>query len=67
MNAIPILLPRVEEQFAIVEHLSGEVRKLDRLAGEVNHAIERLQEYPLAANLISAGYSAIDTRAEKWT
>ena len=61
MNAIPILLPPVAEQHAIVEHLRGEVSKLDRLTGEVNHAIERLQEYRTA--LITAAVTGkIDVR-----
>jgi len=57
----PVLLPPLEEQEAIVEHIERETTKIDALIAKVGEAIKRLKEYRTA--LISAAVTGkIDVR-----
>ena len=58
---MPVLRPLPNEQRAIVDYLDRETTKIDRMAGKVEAAIDRLQEYRTA--LITAAVTGkIDLR-----
>jgi type I restriction enzyme S subunit len=60
---LPLLLPELDEQAAIVDFLDGATARIDSMVAKVETAIERLQEYRTA--LITAAVTGkIDVRRE---
>ena len=60
---MPIALPSLEEQKAIVVHIDDEARRIDTLIHKIHESIEKLREYRTA--LISAAVTGrIDVRGE---
>ena len=45
MGSIPVILPRLEEQTAIVEYLNAQTAKIDAAIAAARREIERLREY----------------------
>lgn len=63
IRAWPILIPPVEEQSAIVQHIDRELHRLDEIISRVEASIDLLREYRTA--LISAAVTGkIDVRKE---
>ena len=66
VGRIPVALPPLSEQRAVVEHLGESLREVDRLEGKVGEAIERLLEYRTAITT-AAVTGKIDVRESATT